>query len=135
LAIDTGLQHDPGGLVIAWPPHAHPHQLWYLRPSGVKGEATIISAANGLALDSDRETSGSTHPLMWEPSGEPWQRWRLEPAADGIGFLIKSPHNGNFLELSAEAREHLDEPWHPWFSPRTGNHDQQWIFSLPYGTI
>lgn len=57
LALDTGQQYDPGGLVIAWPPHAHPHQLWYLRPSGVKGEATIISAANGLALDSNRETS------------------------------------------------------------------------------
>jgi hypothetical protein len=54
---------------------------------------------------------------MWEPNGQPWQRWQLELDPDGIGFLIKSPHNGNFLALSEEAREHLDEPWHPWFAP------------------
>lgn len=135
LALDTALKYDQGYRVATLPPHAFPHQLWYLRPSGVKDEATIISAANGLALDSTLETSGDIHPLMWEPNGEPWQRWRLEPGPDGIGFLIKSPHNGNYLTLSEEARWHLDEPWAPWFSARAGNHNQQWIFSLPYGNI
>jgi hypothetical protein len=134
LALDTGLQHV-GARVATWPPHAQPQQLWYLRPSGVKEEAMIISAENGLAVDSTRETSGDIHPLMREPGTEPWQRWRLEPAADGIGFLIKSPHNGNFLTLSEEARKHLDKPWAPWFTPRKGNLNQQWILSLPYGSI
>jgi SAM-dependent methyltransferase len=63
------------------------------------------------------------------------RHWRLGPAADGIGFLIKSPHNGNFLTLSEEARQHLDQPWAPWFTPRKGNLNQQWILSLPYGSI
>ena len=73
---------------------------------------------------------------QWEPNREPWQRWRLEPAPDGMGFLIKSPHKGNFLMLSEEARRHLDAPWAPWFAPREGgNHSQQWIFSLPMGNI
>jgi Ricin-type beta-trefoil lectin domain len=134
LALDTGLQHV-GARVATWPPHAESQQLWYLRPSGVKEEAVIISAANGLALDATRETSGDLHPLMREPNGEPWQRWQLKVAADGIGFLIKSPHNGNFVTLSEEARKHLDQPWAPWFSPREGNLNQQWIFSLPYGNI
>jgi hypothetical protein len=56
-------------------------------------------------------------------NGEPWQRWRLEPGADGIGIMIKSPHNGRFLTLTEDARRQLDgEPWHPWFAPRQGNH-------------
>jgi hypothetical protein len=116
LALDTGLRYDYGR-VSTWPPHAFPHQLWYLRPGSVKDEATIISAANGLALDSTVPTTGGTHPLMREPNGQPWQRWRLEAAPDGIGFLVKSPHNGNYLTLSEEAREHLDPPWQPWFAP------------------
>jgi ricin-type beta-trefoil lectin protein len=135
LALDATLQYDQGPRVVSWPPHALPHQLWYLRPSGVKDEATIISAASGLAVDSTRETSGDIHPVTWEPNGEPWQRWRLEPAPDGIGFLIKSPHNGNYLTLSQEARNHLDPPWPPGFAPREGYHTQQWIFSLPMGHI
>jgi Ricin-type beta-trefoil lectin domain-like len=135
LALDTGLQYEQGPRAVTWPPHAYPHQLWYLCPSGVKGEATIVSAANGLALDSTRETSGDIHPVMWEPNGETWQRWKLEAAADRIGYLIKSPHNGNYLTPFEDARNHLDAPWSPWFSPREGNGDQQWIFSLPYGDI
>jgi hypothetical protein len=135
LALDTALQFDQGHRVATWPPHALPHQLWYLRPSGVKDEATIVSAASGLALDSTRDTSSDARPVTWEPNGEPWQRWRLEPTPDGIGYLIKSPHNGNYLTLSEEARKHLDQPWHPWFAPREGNHSQQWIFSLPMGNI
>jgi hypothetical protein len=136
LALDATLQTGQGHGVATWPPHALPHQLWYLRPSGIKDEAIIISAASGLALDATRETSGDIHPVMWEPNGEPWQRWRLEPAPGGIGFLIKSPHNGNFLMLTEEARWHLDAPWAPWFASRDGgNHNQQWIFSLPMGNI
>lgn len=136
LALDATEQHYQGHRVATWPPHALPHQLWYLRPSGVKDEVTIISAARGLALDSTPDTSGDIHPVMWEPNREPWQRWRLEPAPDGIGFLIKSPHKGNFLMLSEEARWHLDAPWAPWFAPREGgNYSQQWIFSLPMGNI
>jgi hypothetical protein len=137
LALDATLQYDQGHRVTTWPPHALPHQLWYLRPSGVKDEATIISAASGLALDSTRDTSAYIHPVMWEPNGEPWQRWRLEPAPDGIGFLIKSPHNGNFLTLSEEARRHLDEPWAPWFAPErettasSGSSPCPWAISDP----
>lgn len=134
MALDTGRQYDAGP-VGGGPPHAFPHQLWYLRPSGVKDEATIISASNGLALDSTIPTTGDIHPVMYEPNGEPWQRWRLEAAPDGIGFLIKSPHNGNYLTLSQEARWHIDPQWAPWFTPRDASHAQQWIFSLPYGKI
>lgn len=135
LALDTAHQWDLGSRVATWPPHAHPHQLWYLRPSGIQGEVTIISAANSLALDSTRETSSDVRPLMEEPNGETWQRWRLEATADGIGYLIKSPHSGNYLTLTEEARNHLDGPWAPWFSPREGKSSQQWIFSLPYGNV
>jgi hypothetical protein len=135
LTLDATEQHGQGHRVATWPPHALLHQLWYLRPSGVKDEAAIISAASGLALDSTPETSGDIHPVMWEPNGKPWQRWRLEPAPDRIGFLIKSPHNGNFLTLTEEARWHLDDPWAPWFASRVGNPIQQWIFSLPMGDI
>src|ERR1700733_7256104 len=46
LALDTALQFDQGHRVATWPPHALPHQLWYLRPSGIKDEAAIISAAS-----------------------------------------------------------------------------------------
>lgn len=134
MALDTGGQYDHGH-VLAGSPNSFPHQLWYLRPSGIQDEATIISAANGLALDATVPTTGDIHPLMWEPNEEPWQRWRLEPAPDGIGFLIKSPHNGNYLTLSQEAHWHTDDKWMPWFSPRQAEHSQQWIFSLPYGNI
>lgn len=135
LALDTGLHNDPGHRVATWPPHALRHQLWYLRASGVKDEVRIISAANGLAIDARRETSDGSQPRMNELNAEPWQRWRLEPTADGIGFLIKSPHNGNYLTLWEKARDQLDKPWHPWCSAREGKQSQQWIFSLPYGNI
>jgi hypothetical protein len=135
LALDTGLQYDPGHRVASYSPHAQKQQLWYLRPGGVKDEVAIISAANGLAWDSGRDTSDGNHPHMQELNGEPWQRWRFEPTSDGIGFFIKSPHNGNYLTLWEEAREHLKEPWHPWCAPRDGNQPQQWIFSQPYGNI
>jgi hypothetical protein len=83
------------------------------------GPYLITGRASGL--DSTPEISGDIHPVMWEPNGKPWQRWRLEPAPDRIGFLIKSPHNGNFLTLTQEARWHLDDPWAPWFASRVGN--------------
>jgi hypothetical protein len=120
LALDATEQHHQGHRVATCSPHALPHQLWYLRPSRVKDEATIISAASGLAMDATRETSGDIHPVMWEPNGEPWQRWRIEPAPDKIGFRIKSPHNGNLLTLTEEARLHLDNPWAPWFASPVG---------------
>jgi hypothetical protein len=134
LALDATEQHGQGHRAATWPPHALSHQLWYLRPSGVKGEVTIISAASGLALDATPETSGDIHPVLWEPNGNPWQRWRLEPL-DRIGFLIKSPHNGNLLTITEEARWHLDPPWAPWFASPVKNLNQQWIFSLPMGDI
>ena len=58
-------------------------------------------------------------------------------SAGGAPFWVEdeSPHNGNFLTLSEEARWHLDDPWAPWFATREGNHSQQWIFSLPMGNI
>lgn len=134
LALDT-LKQSLGGRVGALPPVASPHQLWYVRPSGVKGQATIISATNALALDATREDPADPHPVMWELDGEQGQRWQLESTTDGIGFLVKAPHNGTYLTLTAKARDHLDKPWAPWFSNRTGDRPQQWIFSLPHGNL
>jgi hypothetical protein len=68
LALDTAQQYDHGHQVATWGPHALPHQLWYLRPSGVKDEATIISAASGLALDATHDAAGDNRPVTWEPT-------------------------------------------------------------------
>ena len=132
LALDT-LKQSQGARVGTLPPSASPHQLWYVRPSKVKGQVTIISATNALALDAAREDPADPHPVMWEPDGEQGQRWQLEPTVDGIGSLVKVPHDGSYLTLTAEARDHLDKPWAPWFSARTGDHSQRWIFSLVDG--
>ena len=134
LALDT-LQHPRGSRVGVLPTGADPHQLWYVRPSGVKGEATIISAANYLALDAARDNPADPHPVTWDLDGEQGQRWQLLPTVDGIGFLVKSPHNGQCLTLTEAARDHLDERWAPWFSAQTGGRSQQWIFSLPHGNL
>lgn len=133
LALDTTQQHGQGHRVASCSPDALPHQLWYLRPSGAKGETTIISAASDLALDSTPETFGDIHPVMWEPNGTPWQRWQLKPTLDKDCYLIKSLHNGNFLTLTEEARWHLDDAWAPWFASQMENPTQQGDFSLVHG--
>ncbi|MEU7866438.1 RICIN domain-containing protein [Dactylosporangium sp. NPDC049140] len=131
LALDTAFAVDNGSWALTWPPHAHRHQLWYLRPSGVAGEVSVVSAANGLALDSTVETSGDIHPVMWEPNGEPWQRWKLEEAPDGAGYLIQSSHSRRYLTLNEDA-----EPrWSPWFEDRHGRQAQQWLIAMPHGPV
>jgi hypothetical protein len=105
-----------------------------MRPTGVRGEVSIISAANELAMDATRATSDGIQPLMSRPNGEPWQHWRLKPSVDGDGFLIKSPRTGNCLTLTKGAREKLHEQWAPWLSEQKGGPDQKWIISLPDGS-
>jgi hypothetical protein len=112
-----------------WPPHAHQHQLWELRPSGAEDEVLIISVANGLALDSTIPTTGDVKPVMWEVNREPWQRWRLEDSPDGVGHLIRSTHNRRYLTMNEDA-----EPrWQPWFEDRHAQASQQWLLALPHG--
>lgn len=128
LALDTGLDNRPRARPLLWPPHADRHQLWFLQPSGVAGEALIVSAANGHALDATTNSEQSEL-VMWEPNAEPWQRWKLNKSPDGAAFEIQSMHNRRFLTVSGDA-----EPrWHPWFEDRLFNWSQQWIFALPHG--
>ena len=128
LALDATQQHGQGHNVASCPPHGESHQLWYLRPSGAKGETTIICAASDLALDS---TFDGRHPVMREPNGTPQQRWQLKPTPDRDCYLIKSLHNGNCVALNEGARRHLDEQWAPWFDSQMDGPDQQWDF-LPH---
>jgi hypothetical protein len=134
LALDT-LQYPKGSRIGALPPNADPQQLWYVRPSGVKDQVAIVSAASHLALDSARDNPSDPHPVTWDLDEKQGQRWQFLPTADGIGVLVKSPHNGKCLALSGEARSHLDEPWAPWFSTQSGDRSQQWIFSLPHRSL
>ena len=128
LALDTGRRSQAGAQPLLWPPHADRHQLWQLQPSGVAGEVLIVSAANGLALDStDRLQEPDL--VMWTPNRETWQRWRLEKAPDGVAFSIQSVYNRRCLtageELKPEGCPRFDEPAPRW--------SQQWIFALPHG--
>ena len=127
-AFDTAYATGPGHGLILWPPHALRHQLWYLRPTGTTGEASVISAANGLAIDATEETA-DPKPVMSEPTNSLRQRWRLADSPDGAGYLMQSVHNGLYLTVSEDA-----EPrWRPWFTPRHGDLSQQWIIALPHG--
>ena len=54
LAFDPGHQSQPGNWVIVHPPHAERQQLWYLQPTGVEGEFSVVSDENGLALVATR---------------------------------------------------------------------------------
>jgi hypothetical protein len=129
LALDTAFRTELGGAPHMWPPHAHPHQLWELRPSGTAGEVLIVSVANGLALDSTVPTTGDIKPVMWEINREPWQRWHLEASPDGVGHLIRSAHNRRYLTINEDA-----EPrWQPWFEDRHAQASQQWLLALPHG--
>ena len=129
LALDTALRTELGAAPHMWPPHAFQQQLWELRPSGTAGEVLIVSVANGLALDATRPTTGDIKPVMWETHGEPWQRWRLENSPDGIGHLIQSAHNRQYLTIN-EAGE---PRWQPWFEDRHAHSSQQWLLALPHG--
>jgi hypothetical protein len=128
LALDTARGNQSGNRPHLWPPHADRHQLWFLHPSGVAGEVLIVSAANGLALDS---TTDSHKPelLMWESHAEPWQRWRLKKSPDGAAFEVQAVHSQWFLTASDAA----EREWRPWFEDRSYTWAQQWIFALPHG--
>ncbi|HET9383163.1 MAG TPA: RICIN domain-containing protein [Streptomyces sp.] len=128
LALDTALGNQSGNRPHLWPPHADRHQLWFLHPSGVPGEVLIVSAANGLALDSTTD-SHAPELLMWEPHAEPWQRWRLRKSPDGAAFEVQAVHSQRFLTASEAA----ERKWRPWFKDRSCTWAQQWIFALPHG--
>ena len=119
----------PGQLLIVFSPHAQPNQLWYLRPTGMADEVSIISAANGMAVDATQETAGDPHPVLSEPGGAASQRWQLEAAPDGTGHLLQSVHSRRYLT----ANEGTQRTWNPWFEARHGHMSQQWIFAVPHG--
>lgn len=129
MALDTAFSTDMGSRPILWPPHGRTHQMWFLRPTGTKGEVAIASADNRLVLDSTVPIGDDVHPVLWEEHLEPWQRWRLERAADGYGFFIQSVHNRMYLTASEDA----ERKWQPWFAGREGNFNQQWMLAMPYG--
>lgn len=128
LALDTGRGNQSGSVPHLWLPHADRHQLWFLHPSGIKDEVVIVSAANGLALDSTTDSQQASL-IMWEPHTEPWQRWRLKKAPDGAAFEIQGVHTQRFLTASDSA----ENGWTPWFEDRNFVWSQQWIFALPHG--
>jgi len=130
LALDTGLHADPETNVIGYRLHGKRQQLWYLRPGGTKGVVEIISADNGLTLDSTRAT-GDVHPLMRvaESASEPWQRWALARTPDGVGQFIRSVHSRRCLALSESSEDH----WEPWFEPEKGQVNIQWLLVQPFG--
>lgn len=128
LALDTAFGNQSGKRPHLWPPHADRHQLWFLHPTGVQGEVLIVSAANGLALDS---TTDSHNPklLMWEPHAEPQQRWRLKKSPDGAAFEVQAVHSQRCLT----AHDKAERGWRPWFEERRSTWSQQWIFAIPHG--
>jgi hypothetical protein len=130
LALDARTRLDPGSIPHLWPPHAKPNQLWFLKTSGHKGEAFILSAAAGnLALDST--TPEKHHVQLREMENEAWQRWRILGAADGVCYLLQSAHNGKFLTAGNES----ERGWCPWFEKRHGQVGQQWIIAAPHGNV
>jgi hypothetical protein len=126
LALDAENVFDPGSVPPLRPPHAQPPQLWLLRSSGHQGEAIILSAANGLALDARRPERHWVQ--LRERDEEAWQRWRILDSADGVGCLIQSVNNGNFLTANSESVS----GWRPWFEERNGRLSQQWIIAAPH---
>ncbi len=128
LALDTAFATDNGALPILWPPHGRRQQLWYLRPSGYRGEVLVVSAESGLTLDSTPNPDGE-RPLLWEGHGEVWQRWVLRQAPDGIGYLLTSVLSGRVLMTSEEAEPY----WHPWLADRDAGWPQQWLLTMPHG--
>jgi hypothetical protein len=127
LALDSGRKLDPGSIPHSWATHAQPHQLWYLHSSGYEGEAVVVSAACKLALDSTPPEEH--HVQLREVENEPWQRWRIMDAADGVGYMIQSVHNGRFLTANSRSVN----GWAPWFESRHGRISQQWIITTPHG--
>ncbi|MET9346147.1 RICIN domain-containing protein [Streptomyces termitum] len=128
LALDTALGTRAGDKPHLWPPHADRHQLWFLLPGGAPGETLIVSAANGLALDSGAD-SGQPELVMWQPHREPWQRWRLQQSPDGAAFSVEAVHSRRFLT----ADDRSERGWRPWFEDHHAKWSQQWILSLPHG--
>jgi hypothetical protein len=131
LALDTGLGTNNGDPVVLWSPHGRAHQLWYLRPSGHRGQTLVISAENGLALDATTAPAVGTHPLLWEPHAEPWQRWKLDRTPDESGYMIECVEGGRLLECNEDA-ERLSSPW---LGDRHGRFSQQWLLAMPHGGV
>jgi Ricin-type beta-trefoil lectin domain len=128
LALDTAFAIDHGSVPILWPPHGRRQQIWNLRPSGCEGQVLLVSAENGLALDSTRDPNGGK-PVLWEEHGEVWQRWSLQQSSDGVGYLIESALSSRVLAASEDAQPR----WQPWLADRDGGWSQQWLLSMPHG--
>lgn len=128
-----GLALDSDGSVISGqrPALRHPtgqrSQLWFTKPSNVHGEVLIISAGNGLALDTT-EHADDQHIYVFTPHGEAWQRWRLEPAPTGFAYLLRSAHSGRCLSAGSQSKA----GWRPWFEARRPDRQaQQWVLAEP----
>jgi hypothetical protein len=63
-ALDAGANVDGGWHVKVQPCTWSRQQLWYLRPTGVKGEVHIESADNGMVLDATEPLNGDIQLLL-----------------------------------------------------------------------
>lgn len=131
LALDAGANVDGGWHVKVQLCTWSRQQLWYLRPTGVKGEVHIESADNGMVLDATQPLHGDIHPVQWRLHREPWQRWQLAESPDGSAYYIATVHGGGqrFLTLNRDAVP----DWSPWFQDRGELRGQQWVIAQPFG--
>lgn len=128
LAIDTGLNNQPGARPHLWSLHAYKHQLWYFRRASHRGEYLIVSIANGLALDARGKERGRKV-TMRPPRDEESQRWRMHPAADGAAFVIESVLTRHVLDAPVEAERRANiQLW-----DRHDRTNQQFLTLMPSG--
>ncbi|WP_425503739.1 RICIN domain-containing protein [Sphaerisporangium rubeum] len=128
-ALDARLHHELGSSPLLWPPHAFPHQLWYLRPRRLSGETIIQSVAHKFALEESRKDGQDL--AMSQKNGEAWQRWRLEPSADGVAYFIRSVCNDRYLTIYGTS-EPVTPGWGPWLErEKREDLSQQWILAIP----
>jgi hypothetical protein len=132
LALDGESTLDGGKNLSVHQVTARPRQLWYVRPSGVKGQVLVVNAENNMAMDARPDEHGDIHPTMWTQHREPWQRWVLEESSDGAAFFLATVHDRKrrFLTMSGEAAA----GWSPWFEERLERQGQQWVLAQPVGT-
>lgn len=130
LALDTGFSAVPGKPLL-YGAHGRRHQLWYLRATGHRDEAMIVSADSGLALDGTHDPHDGQVVLLEEPHGETRQRWALSQAPDGVGYLIACVSGSRVLDVGQTP----EEGWNPWLWGNHGAWWQQWILAMPHGKV
>lgn len=131
LALETdhravrGWQPFLGGL------HGGMGQRWVMeRLTEHKGEVSIRSELNGLALDSTWDYNNGAPLLLWDSHGQDDQRWRLRPTPDKTGWYIESAKDERIIDVG----ENPEKGGHPWMYDDHGLAWQQFLI-LPVGKI